>query len=283
MAARLTATAKILQHLFQRAFKGLPPDVAEPEGPFFDEQEQEWYDLLRTLRGTSYVPPIIVPPTFYQATLQSYTTTPADFEAKCGAGKTGNAVTRTSSAGSSSVSQQFANAQALAAAKAAALDAIVCPVVITYTGTYQTTPADYQAKCGQGTSGASVSRSATSTVDQATADAAAKADALNAIVCPVPFPNYSTTLTQQVPVDPSGEVTLTLGDPYPDGVFKFNASPGGDSTAKTMIVNINGSFGLLLDFPATYTNTATPWTFEAGGKRYTGSFVDGTTNANLYN
>jgi len=47
MAARLTDKAKILQHLYELALQGLPADVAEPEGPFFNEQEQHWYDLLR--------------------------------------------------------------------------------------------------------------------------------------------------------------------------------------------------------------------------------------------
>jgi hypothetical protein len=206
MGAHLTNTANVLKHLFSLALKGLPADVSEPEGPFFDEQEQEWYDLLHAARST----------------------------------------------------------------------------VKTYTGIYQTTPADYQAKCGQGTSGASVTRTATSTVDQATANANAKTAALNAIQCPVPFPLYGTTLTKQVPVDPSGEVTLTLAGTFPDGVFKFNAAPGGDSTAKGMIVNIGGVFAFLLDFPATYTNSLTGWTFASGGKRYTGTFVDGSTNANPF-
>lgn len=206
MASRLTNNARILQHLFNLALKGQPADVAEPEGPFFDEQEQEWYDLLCAARST----------------------------------------------------------------------------VKTYTASYTTTPQDYAAKCGSGTVGASVTRTGTSTVDQAGANAAAKAAALNAIQCPVPFPNYSTTLTKAQPVDPAGETTLTLDGAYPTGVFKFNAAPGGDSTGKSMIVNVNGAFAFLIDFPATYTNTSTGWTFAVGGRRYTGTFVDGTTNANLY-
>lgn len=50
MSSRLTETAKALQHLYHLALKGLSPDIAEPEGPFFNENEQEWYDLLRSVQ-----------------------------------------------------------------------------------------------------------------------------------------------------------------------------------------------------------------------------------------
>jgi hypothetical protein len=59
----------------------------------------------------------------------SYTTTPADFEIKCGAGKTGAAVTRSSTSG-------LSQAQALAQAKQAAIDAITCPLPIAYIGAF---------------------------------------------------------------------------------------------------------------------------------------------------
>jgi hypothetical protein len=200
----------------------------------------------------------------------TYTTTPADYTAQCGAGTSGESVTRTATA----TTQDAADAQA----KANAIAAIVCQV---FFGAYTTTPADYVAKCGAGTSGESVRRTGTGNT-QAAADAQAKANALAAIVCPVPFPDYKTVLSRDVPTDPAGETTLTLSELYLRGVFKFNAAPGGDSTAKSMIVNIGGVFAFLVDFPATYTSTATGWTFEEGGHRYTGTFVDGTTEAILF-
>jgi hypothetical protein len=208
---------------------------------------------------------------FNEATFTgTYTTTPADYTAQCGAGTSGESVTRTATA----ATQDAADAQA----KANAIAAIVCQV---FFGAYTTTPEDYVAKCGAGTSGASVRRTGTGNT-QAAADAQAKAAALAAIVCPVPFPDYNTPLTHANPVDPAGETTLTLSDLFYDGVFRFNANPGEDSTAKSMIVNIGGAFAFLVDFPATYTIAATGWTFETGGKRYTGTFVDGITEAILF-
>lgn len=64
----------------------------------------------------------------YRATAQTYTTTAADYTARCGAGTSGAAVTVTSSAGSSTVNQAAADAQALADARAQARAAIVCGV-----------------------------------------------------------------------------------------------------------------------------------------------------------
>lgn len=55
----------------------------------------------------------------------SYTTTPADFEAKCGAGKTGQAVTRSSTSG-------LSQAQALVQATQEAINAITCPLPLAY-------------------------------------------------------------------------------------------------------------------------------------------------------
>jgi hypothetical protein len=55
----------------------------------------------------------------------TYTTTPEDFEAKCGAGKTGEPVTRSSTSGES-------KAQALAQATQDAINAITCPLPIAY-------------------------------------------------------------------------------------------------------------------------------------------------------
>jgi hypothetical protein len=132
MASRLTDKAKTLQHLCKRANQGLPADVVEPEGPFQNEEEQEAYDLLRTLTDVQEGPVVIIT---YSATLQTYTTTADDLIAKCGAGTTASAVTRTSAAGTSTISQAAANFKALAAAKTAALAAIVCPVVSTPTTT----------------------------------------------------------------------------------------------------------------------------------------------------
>jgi hypothetical protein len=126
MANRLTNTAKTLLHLCNLAFKGLPADVAEPEGPFKNEEEQDAYDLLRTispLEGGAVI-------TTYSAQPQTYTTTASDFVAKCGIGSTGASVTRTSSVGTSTVSRAAANAKAYASARAAAILGITCPVVV---------------------------------------------------------------------------------------------------------------------------------------------------------
>jgi hypothetical protein len=126
MANRLTNTAKTLLHLCNLALKGLPADVAEPEGPFKNEEEQEAYDLLRTispLEGGAVI-------TTYSAQPQTYTTTASDFVAKCGIGSTGASVTRTSSVGTSTISQAAANAKAYASARAAAILGITCPVVV---------------------------------------------------------------------------------------------------------------------------------------------------------
>lgn len=75
--------------------------------------------------------PVVVTPTVYNATAQSYTTTAQDWASKCGSGTSGTPVTRTSSNGSSTVSQDAADAQALADAKAQAVAAIVCAVPTT--------------------------------------------------------------------------------------------------------------------------------------------------------
>lgn len=190
MASRLTDTAKTLLNLCKRAFRGLPADVAEPEGPFINEEEQGAYDLLRTLTDVQQGPVVI---TTYSATLQSYTTTTSDLSAKCGVGTTASSVTRTSSVGTSTISQAAANAKALAAAKTAALAAIVCPVVVTpppttYTASYTTTAGDLSAKCGAGTTASGVTRTATSQLSQADANTKAKEAAVASIVCPVVVP-----------------------------------------------------------------------------------------------
>ncbi len=205
----------------------------------------------------------------------TYTTTQADFQTKCQRDSGHVPVTRTAT---STTSQSDADSKAMAAA----ILAITCPMSTTYNGTYATTAADYTAKCGSGTSGSTVTRTATSTISQADADQQAKNAAIAAIVCATPFPSYNTTLRSSTPNDPAGEVTLTLSEQNLDGVFKFNASPSGDSTAKSMTVTIGGTFAFLLDFPATYTNTSTGWTFSSNGHRYTGNFTDGTIEATLF-
>jgi hypothetical protein len=74
-------------------------------------------------------------PTRYQATQQSYTTTTQDHQQLCPDGGTIVAVTRSSSAGSSYVSQEAADLMAQLAARDLARAAVVCPAPITFNTT----------------------------------------------------------------------------------------------------------------------------------------------------
>lgn len=121
----------------------------------------------------------------------SYVTTDLDFRIRCGANTSGAPVI-----GSSTVS--------LADAKAQAIAAIVCPIVIvvTYSATpqtYATTAQDYATKCPNSPAGLSVQRTSSngsSTSSSWAANAMAMADAkeqaIGAIICSVSTPTVST-------------------------------------------------------------------------------------------
>jgi hypothetical protein len=148
----------------------------------------------------------------------SYATTQADAQAKC-EGNNVASVTRSATSTESLVA-------AILAAKNLAIAALVCPI---FTGSYTTTPEDYIARCGQGTQGASVTRSATSGKDPATATASAKQAALDAIVCPVPLPTLNT------PVSPGETKDVVFYDGLPNTRFWMNLPlPAGDPSPAQM-------------------------------------------------
>lgn len=135
----------------------------------------------------------------------SYSTTAADYQAKCGGG-TGVSVVRSAS---STVSLADAEDQA----RLRALDAIVCsmPPSGVYTGTYTTTPADYQTVCGYAGS-QQITKTAYSTTSQIDANAKAKAAAIAAIVCTTPqyTATYTTTAADyQAKCGVAGAATIT--------------------------------------------------------------------------
>jgi methionine-rich copper-binding protein CopC len=214
--------------------------------------------------------PVVVTPTNYTA---SYQTTAQDFTTKCGSGTSGASVTGTAS---STVSQAAADA----AAKADALSKITCPVVVAptnYTASYQTTAQDFTAKCGSGTSGASVTGTASSTVSQAAADAAAKADALAKITCPVVVAptTYTETLTADKPEGSS--VSFATSNNHK---ISFNTIADASGSPFDSIITWNGqtSFATL---PAEYLNQPMSFTDAAGVVHTTtaagapAKFVDG--------
>ncbi|MGI4862473.1 MAG: hypothetical protein ACRYFZ_01005 [Janthinobacterium lividum] len=237
--------------------KGLTADVAEPEGPFVEEEEQHWYDLLQIVRATA-----IISPEVFKG---SYATTAQDARDKC-QGNSAPSVTRT----------RISTVSLVDAIRLATLDAkaaIVCPV---FNATYTTTAEDYTAKCGSGTSGASVTGYGSSGKDQATADATAKQDAISKITCPIPPKTYGITLSRAVPE--GGSVSFSTSNNHQ---ISFNGIANTAGAPADVVFSWNGqtSFATI---PAEYIGQ--PFAFyDATGNQHDldsngqqARFIDGT-------
>lgn len=210
------------------------------------------------------------PVTTYQAVSQSYTTTSGDYTTKCGSGS-GTPVTRTSTTGTSTISQADANSKALADAKSQAIAAIVCQVT-----TYSSTQS-YTATCGSGTTGSPVTRSSTktSTVSQAQADSLALQDATSqanaALVCtPVPV-TYNKTL-------PDPNTGVQTGDgmsvvPPTTETLNYDEITGTSGPTISIAITSLGAT-TYIDYASEYGgNPGKPYVFtNSAGTKFSGTF-----------
>lgn len=134
--------------------------------------------------------------------------------------------------------------------------AVVTPTV--YNASYATTPEDYAAKCGVGTTGASVTASGSGST-QAAADANAKANAIAGITCSVAPATYANTLSISTQIGPDGFSFVPAGAE----TFEYNALTTPTSGPIVSVSIVSGGFTCYCDYnnedagrPFRFTNRA---------------------------
>ncbi|UOQ53040.1 hypothetical protein [Hymenobacter cellulosivorans] len=143
---------------------------------------------------------------------------------------------------------------------------------------YTVTQVDIDTKCGAGTTSF---QAITRTNNTATGDtqpnanaaglAAAKDEALAAIVCTVPPPNYNTEVNDSI--REAAGIAFSPGSSTVRALF--NAIPGANAAPISMVVTLGGGPASYFDMPGEYAGQGLSF-FGADGQRYETTFINGS-------